>query len=252
MEQNDITKMLHAFGELWDKKFSAEIADKLKPQCMPDPYESTQINEIAAALAKAQGEFPTIEHNRDNAFFKSSYADLHALVKAVKPVLSKNGICFTQTTHIATTGEIILHTRIIHSSGQWMETRSRIIPEKGDIQSYGRAVSYHKRYALMGLLGITASGDTNDDDAEGIMEKHRANMSTDAIKYNPQKQSATTITKEQLEELEEELDGFPEIAEELLIKQKIEELCDLPKNVFNHVRQRILEKKATYTNPVRK
>lgn len=247
MEQNDISKMLQAFGELWDKKFSAEISQALKPVSIPDPYQSDAINEIATALAKAQGEFPRIEHNRDNAFFKSSYADMHAIVSTIRPVLSKNGLSLTQITKISTTGEIVLHTRIIHASGQWVETRSRIIPEKGDVQSYGRAVSYHKRYALMGLLSITASGDSSDDDAEGLMEKHRELAPKAALNYDPKKQSPTTITQDQLEELEMELDGYPDLAVALKNAIKIEQLCDMPKSMYLDTIKKVRERKIAYS-----
>lgn len=247
MEQNDISKMLQAFGELWNLKFSAEIADKLKPALAPDPYSSEQMQEICTALAKAQGEFPHIEHNRDNSFFKSSYADLHAIVSAIRPTLSKNGLSVTQITKINSTGEIVLHTKLLHASGQWIETRSRIIPEKGDVQSYGRAVSYHKRYALMGLLGITASGDASDDDAEGLMEKHRELAPKASLNYDPKKQSPTTITPEQLEELEMEFDGYPDLARAFLNAVKIEQLCDLPKSMYIDAIKKVRERKAAYS-----
>lgn len=247
MEQNDISKMLQAFGELWNLKFSSEIAEKLKPVVAPDPYHSEQIGDICTSLAKAQGEFPRIEHNRDNSFFKSSYADLHAIVSTIRPVLSKNGLSVTQITKISTTGEIVLHTKLMHSSGQWIETRSRIIPEKGDVQSYGRAVSYHKRYALMGLLGITASGDSSDDDAEGLMEKHRELTPKASLNYDPKKQSPTTITQEQLEELEIELDGYPDLALALKNAIKIEQLCDMPKSMYLDAIKKVRERKVAYS-----
>lgn len=247
MEQNEITKMIQAFGELWNMKFSAEIADKIKPVKLPDPYQSDVINEIATALSKAQGEFPRIEHNRDNTFFKASYADLHAIVSTIKPVLAKNGLSFIQFTKQADSGEISLHTRLMHSSGQWIESRSRIIPEKGDVQSYGRAITYHRRYSLMALLGITASNDNTDDDAEGLMEKHRETASTAALRYDPKKQSPTTITPEQLEELELELDGVPDLAAALKNAMKIEQLCDMPKSMFLDAIKKVRERKLAYT-----
>ncbi len=229
------------------KQLNAQVVDGALNKPKLDSYESSQINEICTALAKAQGEFPRIEHNRDNSFFKSSYADLHAIVSVIRPVLSKNGLSVTQITKISSTGEIVLHTKLIHASGQWIETRSRIIPEKGDVQSYGRAVSYHKRYALMGLLSITASGDSSDDDAEGLMEKHRELTSKAALNYDPKKQSPTTITQEQLEELELELDGYPDLAQALKNAIKIEQLCDMPKSMYHDTLKKVRERKVAYT-----
>ena len=227
------------------KQLHVQVLEASLNKPKQEVYESPEIHEIATAFAKAQGEFPRIEHNRDNSFFKSSYADLHAIVSVIRPVLSKNGLSFTQLTKMISTGEIVLHTRLIHASGQWIETRSRIIPEKGDVQSYGRAVSYHKRYALMGLLGITASGDSSDDDAEGLMEKHRQ-LESSTLKYDPKKQSATTITPDQLEELVIELDGYPDLAERLLNAAKIEQLCDLPKSMYLDTIKKVRERKVQY------
>jgi len=251
VEQNDITKMLQAFNDLWSKKIEVDVLDRIKPPVVHDPYQSDTCSELCMAFAKAQGEFPTIGHNRDNAFFKSSYADLHAIASVVRPILSKHGLSYTQFTVVKDAGEVILHTRLMHTSGQWIETRSRIIPEKGDVQSYGRAVSYHKRYALMGLLGLTASNDSSDDDAEGLMEKHRTLAPSSPHHYDPKKQSPTTITKEQVEELEMELDGYPDLAKAFLHAMKIEELCDLPQSMYHDARRKILERKKTLNTPTK-
>ena len=243
--------MLQAFNDLWSKKIEVDVLDRIKPPVVHDPYQSDTCSELCMAFAKAQGEFPTIGHNRDNAFFKSSYADLHAIASVVRPILSKHGLSYTQFTVVKDAGEVILHTRLMHTSGQWIETRSRIIPEKGDVQSYGRAVSYHKRYALMGLLGLTASNDSSDDDAEGLMEKHRTLAPSSPHHYDPKKQSPTTITKEQVEELEMELDGYPDLAKAFLHAMKIEELCDLPQSMYHDARRKILERKKTLNTPTK-
>jgi hypothetical protein len=52
-----------------------------------------QITEMATALAKAQGEFGTVDKGATNPFFNSKYADLASILKAVTPILSKNGLC---------------------------------------------------------------------------------------------------------------------------------------------------------------
>lgn len=244
MDSNEISKMLYAFGELYNLKMSKEICELIKPKEIVDAYESDQINEIATALSKTQGELPPVLHNRDNAFFHNSYADLHAIMSTIRPTLSKNGLSLSQFTKIGVNGEIVLHTRLRHSSGQWIETRSRIIPEKGDIQSYGRAVSYHRRYGIMALIGITASNDSSDDDAEGLMDKHRDMSATSTLnKYEPTKQSYVAITTDQLEELEMELDGYPDLASRLKASIKIEQLCDMPKSMFLDTIKKIREHK---------
>ncbi len=72
-------------------------------------------------------------------------------------------------------------------------------------------------------------------DAREIIAKGPSN------KYNPKEQSYETITKEQLEELELELQGYPDIAEEVLSKMRLQSLADLPKSKFQVSVQRIRE-----------
>lgn len=242
--------MFEAVMALHDREMAMSVKEALKYkeqelQEDANAYQSVFINELAAAFAKAQGDFPSIGFNRDNSFFKSGYADLDAIIRTVKPSLSRNNLSLFQFTKIGDGGEIVLHTRLMHATGQWIETRSRIIPEKGDHQSYGKAVSYHRRYAIMSLLGITTSNDPSDDDAEGLMEKHRdLGPSSTIHKYQPDKQSASMITKEQLEELQYELDGHPDLAEKFKTAAKIQDLCDLPKSMFINSINKIREHKA--------
>lgn len=136
-----------------------------------DPYTSEEINEIAMALSKAQGEYQQVGQNRQNPFFKSQYADLDAIITAARPALCKYGLAFYQFTKLSPNEPTVLHSRIIHSSGQWLESRARIKPAKDDMQSYGSALSYQKRYAATTLLGITSSNDPLDDDAEIVTHR---------------------------------------------------------------------------------
>lgn len=131
-----------------------------------EAYTSEEINEIAMALSKAQGEYQQVGQNRQNPFFKSQYADLDAIINAARPALCKYGLAFYQFTKLSPNGPTVLHSRIIHSSGQWLESRARVIPVKNDMQAYGSALTYQKRYAAATLLGITSSNDPLDDDAE--------------------------------------------------------------------------------------
>jgi hypothetical protein len=52
---------------------------------------SEQINELAAALAKAQGQMQGAKKDAENPFFKSSYADLSSVVSALKAPFARTG-----------------------------------------------------------------------------------------------------------------------------------------------------------------
>jgi len=205
-------------------------------------YSSENINELAQALAKAQGEYKSVGFNRENPYFKSGYADLDAIMKAVRPALAKNSLAFIQQTQITKEGATMLHSKLMHSSGQWLEARNRIVPAKNDAQTYGSTMSYHKRYAAMALLGVTVSQDSTDDDAEVAMIPARDIIAKGPSNaYNPKQESPETVTKEQLEELEYELADAEDLVEEVLDKLQLQSLADLPKSKYMVTIKRIRE-----------
>src|SRR5687767_2258754 len=123
---------------------------------------SEQINEIAAALAKAQGVMKNAALNKVNPHFKSKYADLAGIRDTVIPSLAANGIAVVQTLDAASEGvAYCLLTRLIHTSGQWIESLCPI-PSGQDMQKMGSAITYARRYSLSAICGIAAD---EDDDA---------------------------------------------------------------------------------------
>ena len=239
--ETDFNKQLEFFQKLEDFIYKRVGEQTTKELQKDEPYESEQTNEIATALAKAQGEFTVVRNNRLNPYFSSEYGDLHAIMQSIRPALVKNGISVTQQTKIKD-GATILVTRLRHSSGQFIETRSRVLPSKNDDQTFASALQFMKRHSLATLVGITITDDKYDDDAEVQMISARNVIAKGpSTKYDPKEQSHDTITKEQLEELEYELSEYPDIAEEVLDKMKIRSLADLPKTKFLISLKRIRE-----------
>lgn len=208
-----------------------------------DRYESDQINDLVAALSKAQGAYPSIGADRENPYFKSNYADLDMILKAVRPMLAQNGLSLVQDTRFTEDGSTVLHTRLYHATGQWIETRARILPVKNTPQEYGSCLTYNKRYSAMALLGITVAKDPTDDDAEVAMVHAREIIAKgpSVAKYNPKDQSHETVTKEQIEELEYELADATDLAEMVMDKLQIQSLADMPKSKYMVSLQRIRE-----------
>ena len=62
---------------------------------------SNEINEIATALAAAQGEIENPTKNADNPFFKSKYADLAEVLGVVRPVFAKQQLSVVQMPYTA-------------------------------------------------------------------------------------------------------------------------------------------------------
>ena len=119
---------------------------------------SEQINELATALAKAQGEITGALKDSANPFYKSRYADLASCWDACRAALSKNLLAVMQTT-VAGDGVLWLHTRLAHTSGQWVESETPILPKDDSPQAMGSALTYARRYALTAMVGIAQVDD---------------------------------------------------------------------------------------------
>src|SRR5690554_2301408 len=117
--------------------------------------ESECLNELFAALAKAQQEMEIAKNDSLNPFFKSKYSDLASVIKASRPYLSKNGLCVIQLVRTEPQG-LFLYTRLAHSSGQWIESKMPIDPAKKDIQSLGSHMTYVKRYSYAAIVGVVS------------------------------------------------------------------------------------------------
>ena len=124
---------------------------------------SEQINDIAAALAKAQTKVKNAIPNAENPHFRSSYADLEAVKAACMEALNANGIAVVQSP-VVTDGRVGVTTRLLHASGQWIEGEFTMPSVKQDPQGYGSALTYARRYTLAAFAGV-ATGE--DDDGEG-------------------------------------------------------------------------------------
>lgn len=128
---------------------------------------SEQINELAAALAKAQAEMKAADMNATNPFLKNRYADLGSIIEAVRPAIAKHGLAFAQmpTFDGAT---VTVDTIIMHASGQWLSSTLgvSIEGEKGLslAQVMGKAITYLRRYGLSAMFGVYAD---KDDDGNG-------------------------------------------------------------------------------------
>ena len=123
--------------------------------------QSEQINELAAALSRAQASITGALKDSANPFFKSKYADLASCWDACRKQLTDNGLSVIQTTDIVS-DTVVVRTTLAHSSGQWV---SGILPVKAKDdgpQAQGSGITYARRYALAAIVGLAQI----DDDAE--------------------------------------------------------------------------------------
>lgn len=126
--------------------------------------QSENIGELAAALAKAQAEVGTVTKDSANPYFKSNYASLAAVWEATRPILSKHQLSVVQMPSHDERGYYV-ETQLMHSSGQWIRSRTYMKPAKDDPQGIGSLISYARRYALQAVTMICP----DDDDGEAAM-----------------------------------------------------------------------------------
>ena len=125
---------------------------------------SESVNELFPALIAARGQFTSIQKTKSNPHLKNKYADMGDILAAIGPALSKCGLMSVQSVEKPENG-ISVTTRIIHSSGQWIEYGPTTLPvEKMTPQSAGSAITYARRYALSAALCLVAD---DDDDGNG-------------------------------------------------------------------------------------
>jgi len=119
--------------------------------------------QLAKALSEFQAEMRPIVAGRENPFYKSRYADLADLWAAVREPLAKHGLAVSQfpTNNAEGVGVI---TYLMHSSGENIAHEFTLKPVKADPQGVGSVITYARRYALSGVLGLATD---DDDDANG-------------------------------------------------------------------------------------
>lgn len=151
-----------------ESRRNAEARKENTGEAMPGAIEvaAPSTAKIAEALAKAQGSFGEIKKNQSMEIQGRKtyrYGDLAAILKAVTPALSENGIAIIQLPVMS--GETLtVTTRLIHLSGEEING-SISAPAKGRIQEIGSALTYLRRYSLSAMLNVSA-----DDDTDGDME----------------------------------------------------------------------------------
>jgi hypothetical protein len=207
-------------------------------------YCSEETHELATSLAKAHMEMALAEKTSENSFFHSKYADFSEVVRASRPTLSKNGISVPQVLLDYNDASWLI-SRMTHTSGQWIESRIRIKPPKGDIQEYGKMVTYLKRYSYGALTGVV-SGDEDDDGESAVAETREVFAKGTALNkdYKP-KNAAISISRDQYDELELELRDHDDIAEKILDHLQLRNLMDLPKEKFRYTIDRVRSIKHT-------
>lgn len=117
---------------------------------------------IIEALIKFQQEIGPI-HKESSAQY-GKYADLQTILAKVNPVLNANGLFLTQLLDGKS-----LTTEVHHISGELLVSDCDLVITEGRnaLHSWGGAVTYQRRYAILSILGLA----TEDDDGDSAGHK---------------------------------------------------------------------------------
>lgn len=160
---------------------------------------SENINELATALSKAQGEIEDATKDAENTFFKtaggkgSKYATLAAVLQEIRPKFSKYGLSLVQTpwTNKDNNGAYTMTTTIMHSSGQFISGDLELILDKGNMQAMGSAISYSRRYMASAMAGVSQEDD--DGNAASQSVSNHPQPKTAPPQQRPGQQQASRI-----------------------------------------------------------
>lgn len=126
---------------------------------------TTTIENLAAALSKAQGEMVAVKFDSKNPFLKNNYASLGAIIASSKAVLARHGLAVSQLVY-SEGDQVGVETILMHSSGERISTRISMATEaekgKSAAQVAGSIITYLRRYSLASILGMYA-----DEDGDG-------------------------------------------------------------------------------------
>lgn len=132
---------------------------------------SDSISKISQALLKAQKAITFAVKDSVNPHLKSRYADLPTVIDAIKPALNESGIVFVQAPEPAQPGFLALTTRLLHESGEWIESTAVMPLPKQDPQGYGSAITYLRRYSLAAAVGLYQDDDDGNEAGKRLVHK---------------------------------------------------------------------------------
>lgn len=131
---------------------------------------NTKLN---AALVAAIAELRNVQKDKLNPHFKSKFASLDAILDATRPVLAKHGLAIIQMPEYDSDSQTAgVVTRVIHSSGEYSESKLLLPVKSSDPMACGSAISYSRRYSISAVLMICADEDDDGVSASKPMTQH--------------------------------------------------------------------------------
>lgn len=133
---------------------------------------SEQTDKVYAAVFAMQQALEPIERSKEVKTGKYSfkYAPLDAIMEKIKPLFGAHQLALMQAVDAD-----VLTTRLIHASGQWVESETHLNREHANMQGFGGEVTFKRRYALSALIGLVSD---DDNDAPALKRGPQAGART--------------------------------------------------------------------------
>ncbi len=155
------------------------------------------LKELGKALAVAQGELKNPHKSKtakvrmkSGGDFTYQYADIADGLDVIRPCLSKHGLSLLQVPLIR--GDtLMLITRILHASGQWIEGEYPVARIAMSHQDMGAAMTYARRQAAFAMVGIAG-----DEDTDGLPQSYAQPSPPNAQARRAYAQPSARVTPE--------------------------------------------------------
>jgi hypothetical protein len=151
---------------------------------------SNEIDKIAPALVAIQ-EGMTVVKDAEGVH-NAKYATLGAILLTLRPILKEHDLTVMQS--METNDKVVTcTTRVMHSSGQWIDSVATVTAGGLSPQLFGGAISYVRRYGISAALSVATPDD--DDDADKIEKAYTKAEELEAIAVDLRKFQAAIFPR---------------------------------------------------------
>lgn len=193
---------------------------------------------ILGALAIALPKLEAAKKNSNNPHFKSTYADLKAVIAAIYPI-AEYGLWYRQVSH-EVPGGVSIETFYIHASEELSAGCVFVPADKNNAQGYGSAQTYARRYGLQLAFGLA----TEDDDGNAASAPRTGANQGRSLESAVSPDGPALIDDVQWSQLAQLMKASGADAKKFLAHYAITDLRDLPATSFSKARDQLNTKLA--------
>ena len=142
-------------------------------------YDGPPNTVAVKALIAAQQGMTSVKKDSINPHFKNRYASLEAVIDATSKVFQSNGFAVMQPCGRDDLG-VFVETVLLHTSGESFSSRVYLALSKQDMQGLGSAITYARRYGLLGMACLAPEDDDGNDASKPSVNVVKGKSSEDS------------------------------------------------------------------------